>query len=65
MDKIVNRMTDSYFDLSLVEIQDIEQLIFASSAPNPTAGRVENYNVLVLRTTKDNANGFDMVTQKR
>ena len=65
LDRIVNKITDSYFKFSLAEIQDIDQIIYATKIPDfrdPDA-RNKRYDVLVLRTLKDNVTGFDMVTQ--
>ena len=65
LDRIVNRITDSYFKFSLAEIQDIDQIVYATRIPDmrdPDA-RNKRYDVMVLKTVKDNTTGFEMVTQ--
>lgn len=64
-DKTIERLTDSYFKLSLVEIGDIDQIIYAIEAPDPSnpSQSGPTTNLLVIKTNKDNATGFDMVTQ--
>jgi hypothetical protein len=65
LDKMIDRMTDSYFKLSLAEIRDIDQIIYAMAMPDPqNPGTVrEPINLIVIKTVKDNSTGFDMVTQ--
>ncbi len=65
LEKMIDRMTDSYFKLSLAEIKDIDQIIYATKVPdfqNPST-MDESINVMVIKTVKDNSTGFDMVTQ--
>lgn len=67
VDSMLERAVDSYFKYSLAEMEDIEQAIVANEIPdlkNMQEVDVESmYNVYVIRTKKENENGFDMVTQ--
>ena len=65
LDKTVNRMAGrAYFNFTLKEIKDIDQIILASAIPDAEVGRgADLYNVMVLKTTVDNSLAFDIVTR--
>ena len=64
MDRILKRLTDTYFKMSLVELKDIEHITVAGAFPSPGPNGVSSaYDAMVIRTRDENEQGFDMVTQ--
>ena len=63
VEKLVERMTDQYFNMCGADIDEVDSIINATFVPDPETGMQGYYNVNLIRTQADNALRFDMVTQ--
>ena len=63
-EKTVDRWTNQYFSVSLAELNEIDQIIYATEIFDPTTGAdfSKRIDVMIIRTTKDNSEQFELAT---
>lgn len=64
--KIVGRMADSYYKLSLSELDQIEQIIIAGNPPTKREdlGKPDTYDLTIIKTVRDSKDKFELASHE-